>query len=88
MFRGVPAVVHGVLAGLDKDEPLLWLGLGSNLLVRDGGFPGTVIFIFGALTEMHWIDEQTVQVGAGMCRVPRGYSRHHGGCTGHECRRL
>ena len=20
------------------DEPLLWLGLGSNLLVRDGGF--------------------------------------------------
>jgi UDP-N-acetylmuramate dehydrogenase len=54
------------LAGLDKDEPLLWLGLGSNLLVRDGGFPGTVIFTFGALTEMRWIDEQTVQVGAGM----------------------
>ena len=54
------------LAGLDNNEPLLWLGLGSNLLVRDGGFPGTVIFTFGALTEMHWIDEQTVQVGAGM----------------------
>jgi len=54
------------LAELDEDEPLLWLGLGSNLLVRDGGFPGTVIFTFGALTEMCWIDEQTVQVGAGM----------------------
>jgi UDP-N-acetylmuramate dehydrogenase len=54
------------LAGLDVDEPLLWVGLGSNLLVRDGGFPGTVIFTFGALTEMHWIDEQTVHVGAGM----------------------
>ena len=54
------------LAELDPDEPLLWLGLGSNLLVRDGGFPGTVIFTLGALTEMHWVDEQTVQVGAGM----------------------
>ena len=54
------------LAGLDEGEPLLWLGLGSNLLVRDGGFPGTVIFTFGALTGMRWIDEQTVQVGAGM----------------------
>ena len=26
------------LQGLDRDEPLFWLGLGSNLLVRDGGF--------------------------------------------------
>ena len=54
------------LGELDADEPLLWLGLGSNLLVRDGGFPGTVIFTFGALTEVRWIDEQTVKVGAGM----------------------
>jgi UDP-N-acetylmuramate dehydrogenase len=54
------------LAGLDADEPLLWVGLGSNLLVRDGGFPGTVIFMFGALTEMRWIDKQTVHVGAGL----------------------
>lgn len=33
----------------DASEPLLWLGLGSNLLVRDGGFPGTVIALHGAL---------------------------------------
>ena len=26
------------------DEPLLFVGLGSNLLVRDGGFDGTAIF--------------------------------------------
>eukprot|EP00119_Amphimedon_queenslandica_P003427 XP_003389650.1 PREDICTED: uncharacterized protein LOC100641185 [Amphimedon queenslandica] len=31
------------LATLPQDEPLLWLGLGSNLLVRDGGVRGTVI---------------------------------------------
>jgi UDP-N-acetylmuramate dehydrogenase len=37
------------LRALDPDEPLLWLGLGSNLLVRDGGFPGTVIATRGRL---------------------------------------
>ena len=31
------------LAGLPGGEPLLWIGLGSNLLVRDGGVRGTVI---------------------------------------------
>lgn len=31
------------LARCPADEPLLWLGLGSNLLVRDGGVRGTVI---------------------------------------------
>lgn len=31
------------LRSLHKDEPIFWLGLGSNVLIRDGGFPGTVI---------------------------------------------
>jgi UDP-N-acetylmuramate dehydrogenase len=34
---------------LRHDEPLLLVGLGSNLLVRDGGFDGTAIFTHGAL---------------------------------------
>lgn len=34
---------------LPVGEPLLWLGLGSNLLVRDGGWPGTVISLHNAL---------------------------------------
>jgi UDP-N-acetylmuramate dehydrogenase len=34
------------------DEPLLVVGLGSNLLVRDGGFRGTVVQMVGALTEL------------------------------------
>ena len=32
------------------DEPILFVGLGSNLLVRDGGFDGTVVFTHHALT--------------------------------------
>jgi UDP-N-acetylmuramate dehydrogenase len=33
------------LAQLPPREPLLFVGLGSNLLVRDGGFPGTVVLV-------------------------------------------
>ena len=37
---------------LPADEAVLWLGLGSNLLVRDGGFRGTVICLHNALDEL------------------------------------
>lgn len=40
------------LGGLPSDEPLFWLGLGSNLLVRDGGISGTVIATQGMLGEL------------------------------------
>lgn len=40
------------LRRLDPDEPILWLGPGSNLLVPDTGFPGTVIQTQGCLTRM------------------------------------
>lgn len=35
--------------GLPMQERLLWIGLGSNLLVRDGGVRGTVIGLHGCL---------------------------------------
>lgn len=40
------------LQQLPKDEALMWLGLGSNLLIRDGGFNGTVIVTAGALQHI------------------------------------
>lgn len=40
------------LAALPPTEPLLMVGLGSNLLVRDGGFAGTVVFTHRALGEL------------------------------------
>ena len=40
------------LQRLRRDEPLLLVGLGSNLLVRDGGFDGTAIFTHGALDRL------------------------------------
>jgi len=54
------------LAQLPDAEPLYWLGLGSNLLVRDGGFKGTVICTSGALNGLEIRDEQQVYVEAGV----------------------
>jgi UDP-N-acetylmuramate dehydrogenase len=72
------------LQSLDADEPLLWLGLGSNLLVRDGGFPGTVICTLGTLTELEWLDETSLRAGAGVtcAKVARVTSK--AGLTGAE----
>ncbi|MBL3598307.1 MAG: UDP-N-acetylmuramate dehydrogenase [gamma proteobacterium endosymbiont of Lamellibrachia anaximandri] len=54
------------LQQLETDEPLLWLGLGSNLLVRDGGFPGTVIATQGRLNRLEWRDGTRLYVEAGV----------------------
>lgn len=41
------------LRGLPADEPLYAVGLGSNLLVRDGGLRGTVLMLHGTLGGLH-----------------------------------
>lgn len=66
------------LRTLPADEPLLWLGLGSNLLVRDGGVPGTVIATAGALNELSRLDATTVRAGAGVAcnKIARFCARH------------
>ncbi|MCU7838628.1 MAG: UDP-N-acetylmuramate dehydrogenase [Candidatus Thiodiazotropha sp. (ex Troendleina suluensis)] len=51
---------------LDADEPLHWLGLGSNLLVRDGGISGTVIATKGTLAGCEWRSDKTLYVEAGV----------------------
>jgi len=38
------------------DEPLLFVGLGSNLLVRDGGFNGTAVFLHAVLQRQTFAD--------------------------------
>ncbi|WP_457667037.1 UDP-N-acetylmuramate dehydrogenase [Thiolapillus sp.] len=53
------------LKSLPATEQILWLGLGSNLLVRDGGFAGTVIATQGRLDEIEPIAGNRLRVGAG-----------------------
>jgi len=50
----------------DSDEPVFWLGLGSNLLVNDGGIRGTVICTSGVINEIKSIDETHIYVEAGV----------------------
>lgn len=66
------------LAQQDPAEPLLWLGLGSNLLVRDGGFAGSVILTQGTLQGICRSGEYTVRVEAGVpcAKVARFCARH------------
>ena len=54
------------LKTLPENEPLFWVGLGSNLLVRDGGVRGTVIMLSGKLNGMERIDASTVRAEAGV----------------------
>lgn len=53
------------LSLLDPDEPLLWLGLGSNLLIGDQGFAGTVIQTQGCLTGLERRGETGVLAESG-----------------------
>ena len=54
------------LKALPDDVPLLWLGLGSNLLVRDGGVRGVVISTREALDRIERRQEQDVYAEAGV----------------------
>lgn len=59
------------LARQPADMPVLWVGLGSNLLVRDGGVRGAVVVLRGHLAELEL--EQAAAAGqAGVIRAGAG----------------
>ena len=63
----VPPTVAALAAFLSahRDSPLLWLGLGSNTLVRDGGFRGAVLVTAGGIGDLG-IAGGTVRAEAGV----------------------
>ncbi len=68
---------------LPESEPLTWLGLGSNVLVRDGGVPGTVIVTAKRLGDMRLAADGRVYAAAGVpcAHVARFCSLHGLGGT-------
>jgi UDP-N-acetylmuramate dehydrogenase len=54
------------LRQLPPEVPLLWVGLGSNLLVRDGGIRGAVISTHGALGALERLNATRIQAEAGV----------------------
>ena len=72
------AALASFVATLPEDEELLWVGLGSNTLVRDGGFNGTVITTQGVMSQLELLDDTTVYVGAGVAgaKLARFCAKH------------
>ena len=54
------------LSELDVQTPITWVGLGSNMLVRDGGIRGAVVSVLGALVQIERLTETRVLVQAGV----------------------
>ncbi len=64
-----PADLTDLMAFLPRvpdSLPLFWLGLGSNLLIRDGGIRGVVIATSGVLNEIKLLDNNLLRVEAGV----------------------
>lgn len=53
------------LQSLDAAEPIYFIGLGSNLLIRDGGIRGTVVLMHNVLTDLR-MDGDLVYAEAGV----------------------
>lgn len=63
---------------LSTEEPIVWIGLGSNLLVRDGGLNGTVICTSGVLGNMAVKENHQIYVEAGVaCPKAAKYCARH-----------
>lgn len=69
----------GFMRSLRHDEPLLMVGLGSNLLIRDGGFDGTAIFTHGAVDRLRLEADGSIYAEAGVAspKVARFAANHH-----------
>jgi UDP-N-acetylmuramate dehydrogenase len=51
---------------LHSAVPIFWLGIGSNLLVRDGGIPGVVISATRVLKDIERVEHYAVRAGSGI----------------------
>jgi len=70
--------VAAFLQSLDKSEPVHFVGLGSNLLIRDGGVRGTVILMHNALVDMGMVDNKLyAESGVTCSKVAKFSAKQH-----------
>ena len=72
------------LQSLDPQVPVMALGLGSNLIVRDGGVPGVVVRLGKALARVEAIDAVTLKCGGGASGILVSSSARDAGISGVE----
>jgi UDP-N-acetylmuramate dehydrogenase len=67
------AELAAFLRTLADDVPIQWVGLGSNLLVRDGGLKGVVISTHGTLDRLDRLSQTHVygEAGVACARIAR-----------------
>jgi UDP-N-acetylmuramate dehydrogenase len=67
------------LVELDPHVPVMPLGLGSNLIVRDGGVEGVVVRLGKAFAKIGQLDETTIRCGGGASGIlVSSTARDHG----------
>ncbi|WP_188235682.1 UDP-N-acetylmuramate dehydrogenase [Sphingopyxis sp. LK2115] len=72
------------LCDLDPAIPVMALGLGSNLIVRDGGFPGVVVRLGKPFAKVEAIDETTLRCGGGASGILVSSTARDAGIAGME----
>jgi len=60
------ADLQNYLSSLANEENVVWLGLGSNVLIRDGGIKGSVIYTRGCVSEIKFTSSDEMYVEAGV----------------------
>ncbi|HEX8387522.1 MAG TPA: UDP-N-acetylmuramate dehydrogenase [Sphingomonas sp.] len=72
------------LADLDPATPVMPLGLGSNLIVRDGGVPGVVVRLGKAFATVERLNATTLRCGGGASGILVSSSARDAGIGGVE----
>ena len=72
------------LGAVDPDIPVMALGLGSNLIVRDGGVEGVVIRLGKAFSAISTLDDATISCGGGASGILVSSSARDAGLAGLE----
>lgn len=72
------------LAALEPGVPVMALGLGSNLIVRDGGVPGVVVRLGKAFAGVAAIDATTLRCGGGASGILVSSTARDAGIAGVE----
>jgi len=72
------------LRELDPETPVMALGLGSNLIVRDGGVPGVVVRLGKSFAKIDRVDESTLRCGGGASGILVSSTARDAGIAGLE----
>jgi len=78
------ADLQAFLRGLDPAVPVMALGLGSNLIVRDGGVPGVVVRLGKAFAKVGKSADLTLDCGAGASGILVSSTARDNGIAGLE----